>query len=159
MTAQPDLSSPGAWPQTASLELLRAVMEIAGDVRLVISSRAELSVTEVHALEHLARGPIGPAEIARLLDVSTAASTGIVDRLEAKGHVTRRPHPQDRRRTEVVITPHARDEVIRHLGPMFRRIGEVDARLTPDEREVVVRYLSAALEAAGAVLHGEHTEG
>ncbi|PWD52244.1 MarR family transcriptional regulator [Serinibacter arcticus] len=125
-------------------------MSLEADVRQHVSTSTGLSDTEVHALEHLARQPIGPAEIARLLDVSTAASTGIVDRLEAKGHVERRPHSRDRRRTEVVITDSARSEVLQHMGGMFRALAQLDASLSPDEREVVVRYLRGAVAAAEA---------
>lgn len=162
MTGSPDLSTPGAWRQTESLRLLRQVMGLSGEVRSTVAARAAMSPTELHTLEHIAAGEladdggsIGPAEIARLLNVSTAASTGIVDRLEAKGHVQRRRHLTDRRRTEVVLTPSAREEVLHHLGPMFRGIGLADARLTDAERDVVVRYLRAALEAAESVLHPE----
>lgn len=145
-----ELASRGAWKQTESLTLLREVMGLESGVRAHLASATGLSDTEVHALEHLSRRPIGPAEIARLLDVSTAASTGIVDRLEAKGHVERRPHGRDRRRTEVVLTDSARREVVSHLGAMFRSIAEVDAALTDQERAVVVRYLRGAITAAEA---------
>ncbi len=140
-----------AWPQTESLLLLRQVMGLAGEVRSSIAARADLTPTELHALEHLTNARMGPGELARRLDVSTAASTGIVDRLEAKGHVARRAHPGDRRRTDVVVTESARAEVMGHLGPMFRVIAQADAELTEDERAVVVCYLRAAVAAAHAV--------
>mgnify|MGYP003418387151 CR=1 FL=1 len=151
MTDAAKIATPGAWVQTESLTLLRHVMSLESGVRQHVAEATGLSDTEVHALEHLARQPIGPAEIARLLDVSTAASTGIVDRLEAKGHVERRPHTSDRRRTEVVITDSARREVVTHMGAMFRALAALDASLSEDEREVVVRYLRGAVEAAGEI--------
>ena len=151
MRDEPDLATRGAWPQTESLLLLRRVMGLADEVRHVVASRADLTTTELHALEHLAAAPIGPGDLARRLDVSAAASTGIVDRLEAKGHVARRSHPQDRRRTEVVISEAARGEVMTHLGPMLRAIADVDAGLTDAERAIVMRYLRAAVAAAEAV--------
>lgn len=140
-----------AWAQTESLLLLRRVMGLGDEVRRVVSSRSHLSATELNALEHLTGAPMGPADLARRLDVSTAATTGIVDRLEAKGHVHRQPHPADRRRTTVVVTDSARAEVMGHLGPMFGALAAADAHLTDAEREVVVRYLRAAVAAAEAV--------
>lgn len=151
MGAEPDLATRGAWPQTESLLLLRRVMGLAEEVRHVVAARADLTPTELHALEHLAAAPIGPGDLARRLDVSAAASTGIVDRLEAKGHVARRSHAQDRRRTEVVISESARAEVMTHLGPMLRAIADVDAGLTDSQRAIVVGYLRAAVAAAEAV--------
>lgn len=156
--AEPDDATRGAWSQTESLDLLRRVMGLSDEVRAVVASRAELSAIELHALEHLAAARIGPADLARRLDVSTAASTGIVDRLEAKGHVARHPHPQDRRRTEVVLTEAARAEVMGHLAPMFAAIAAVDGELTDEERSVVVRYLRGAIAAAEAVTLGSRAE-
>lgn len=146
-----DIATRGAWVQTESLTLLRRVISLETGVRQHVAEATGLSDTEVHALEHLAHQPIGPAEIARLLDVSTAASTGIVDRLEARGHVERRPHTSDRRRTEVVITDSARSEVINHMGTMFRALAVLDSSLSEAEREVVVRYLRGVVEAADAL--------
>ena len=140
------------WPQTESLLLLRRVMGLGDEVRSAVASKAHLSTTEMHALEHLTRATMGPGDLARRLDVSTAASTGIVDRLEAKGHVARRPHPGDRRRTEVVVTDSARAEVVGHLAPMFAVIAAADEALTDEERAAVVRYLRAAVAAAEAVI-------
>ena len=112
-------------------------MGLGSQVRSHVAARADLTTTELHALEHLAVQRIGPGELARKLDVSTAAATGIVDRLEAKGHVVRQPHPADRRRTDVVVTAPARAEVMAQLAPMFEVIAQADAALTDAERAVV----------------------
>jgi DNA-binding MarR family transcriptional regulator len=148
-------ATPGAWVQTESLLLFRHIMDLGSQLRREIASRVDLSETELRALEHIGGHELGPGEIARLLDVSTAASTGIVDRLEAKGHVERHPHPDDRRRTQVTMTPHARGEVYRHLGGMFTGLAQADAALTDAERDVVVRYLTAAIGAVESALHGQ----
>jgi DNA-binding MarR family transcriptional regulator len=144
------------WHQTRSLLLLREVMDLGGTLRREIADRVDLSETEMRALEHVARHEMGPAELARALDVSTAASTGIVDRLEAKGHVARTPHADDRRRTQVVMTAHARGEVMNHMGGMFAALALLDASLTDDERAVVERYLAAAIDAVRATLEPAH---
>lgn len=152
MTEHADLATPGAWPQTRSLLLLREVMDLGGTLRKEIADRVDLSETELRALEHIGRNDMGPAEIARALDVSTAASTGIVDRLEAKGHVERKPHADDRRRTQVVMTDHARGEVTGHMGSMFRALAVLDAGLTPQERAAVEAYLASAIDAVKSVM-------
>lgn len=155
MTDEIDLATPQAWVPSESLTLLRQVMGMESDVRQHVAEATGLSEMEVHALEHLAREPIGPAEIARLLDVSTAASTGIVDRLAAKGHVERRPHSSDRRRTEVVLTPSAWAEVVSHMGGMFQALATLDATLDAREREIVVRYLRGAVAAVETITGGD----
>lgn len=116
-------------------------------LRHAVVRRSGLSETELRALEHLVEAPSAPGELARLLDVSTAASTGIVDRLERRGHVQRRPHDQDRRRTEVHVTDGGRDEILGHLRPMLLALGELDAGLDEAEREVVERFLRGAAAA------------
>ena len=141
-----------AWKQTDTLTLLKELLDTSAAVRPAVAERAGVSQTELVALEHLIRGPIGPAEVARLLGVTSAAATGIVDRLEGRGHVERRPHASDRRRTELVITSTAREDVLAHLLPMFRALAELDADLDDDEREVIDRYLRRALEAVRTVL-------
>ena len=136
-----------SWQQTGSLDALRECTAAAGRVRGVVAAQAGLSTSELVALEHLVRGPLGPAELARLLEVSTAAATGIVDRLASHGHVTRAPHDLDRRRTQVLVTPSGREEVLQRLMPMFRALRELDASFDEAERAVVERYLRGATDA------------
>lgn len=113
--------------------------------------RSGLGETELVALEHLVESPSGPGELARLLEVSTAASTGVVDRLERRGHVERRPHAEDRRRTEVHVTTAGREEIVGHLMPMLVALRELDEGLSEQEREVVLRFLDGARDAFGRV--------
>src|SRR4051812_29585539 len=140
-----------AWKQTSSLDALRECMDAAERVRPVVARRAGLSEYELTALEHLVKGPLGPAELSRLLEVSTAAGTGIVDRLAGRGHVTRQPHEGDRRRTRVLVTASGREEVLLRLLPMFRALKELDDSFEDEEREVVARSLRGATEAFRAV--------
>lgn len=132
------------WRQTRTLELLREVVTVAGEVRPAVARRSGLSESELVALEHLMGGPLGPVEVGRRLGVTSAASTGIVDRLAARGHVHRAPHPDDRRRTVVTISDAGRAEVLGLLMPMFRSLAEMDAELGDDDRRVVERYLEKA---------------
>lgn len=141
--------------QTPSLQALRDVVEASGKLRRVVARRAGLGESELVALQHLMLGARGPAEVARLLEVSTAASTGIVDRLVAHGHVERRPHPADRRRTDVHVTESGREEVVSLLLPMFVELARLDAEFDDEERAVVARYLRRALEAIDAVIEAD----
>lgn len=138
--------------RTSSLLLLRRLLDAAGRVGPAVARRAGMSHHELAALELLAEQQHGPAELARHLGVTSAAASGIVDRLVARGHVERVPHPDDRRRTQVVMTDSGRAEVVRNLQPMFVALGELDSTLTPRERAVVDRYLAGALAAIERVL-------
>lgn len=136
-----------AWTQTPSLEALRAAVAAAGRVRPVVARRSGLTETELVSLERLVAGPVGFAELARLLEVSTAAATGVGDRLEGHGHAVRRPHPSDRRRVELHLTDSGREEVLGHLMPMFGALAALDEEFDADERAVVARYLQGATRA------------
>ena len=133
-----------SWKQSESLEALRELTTVAGRVPGAVAARAALSPHELTALEHLIRAPLGPVELARFLGVTSAASSGVVDRLVARGHATRRPHERDGRRTVVTISDSGREEVLGYLMPMFVGLKEMDARLTEQERAVVTDYLHAA---------------
>jgi DNA-binding MarR family transcriptional regulator len=146
---------PPGWDQTGSLLALRAVLAEASHMNNVVARRAGLSRRELTALEHLSREALGPAELARRLDVTTAASTGIVDRLADRGHVERRAHAGDRRRTEVHVTDSGRREAVGHLMPMFVALDRLDRSFSEDERAVVERYLRGVLEAFDAVVSAD----
>jgi DNA-binding MarR family transcriptional regulator len=136
------------WEQTGSLIALRETLRRGARLRHVIARRAGLSESDLVAMEHLMGDePLGPGDLARILDVTTAASTGLVDRLERRGHVERRPHEQDRRRTQIEVTASGREEVLTHLLPMFVALDRLDGSFTDAERGVVERYLSGVIAA------------
>lgn len=138
--------------QSESLRALRELMALAGQVGPAVAKRAELSRSELEALEQLMDEDLGPVDLARRLGVTSAAASGIVDRLEARGHVQRVPHRVDGRRVDVVMSQSARQEVIGHLMPMFVSLAELDARLSDADREVVEGYLRDAIAAIRRLL-------
>ncbi|HNQ08198.1 MAG TPA: MarR family transcriptional regulator [Tetrasphaera sp.] len=140
------------WTGSESLSALEDAMEVAAAVPAAVARRASMSTSEIHSLRHLMRAPIGPVDLAKSLGITTAASSGVVDRLVAHGHAERRPHGGDGRRVEVVITPSGRSEVLELLAPMFARLAEVDSLLSEEERAIVTRYLRGAIVAMRAVM-------
>lgn len=140
------------WEPSPALEALDELVQVSAASMPAVARRAQLSESELHALRHLMKDDLGPADLARLLGVTAAAATGIVDRLEAHGHVERRPHPSDRRRTMVDLTPSGRTQAIGLLAPMFRSLAEADAELSDEERAVVTRFLRQATEAMRQVM-------
>ncbi len=137
---------------TSTLQLLRRLLDVSARANPALARRADLSHSELTALELLTRRSVGPGDLARHLGVTSAAASGIVDRLVHRGHVERQPHDADGRRTQVVLTDSGRTEVIGHLMPMFLALDQLDQGLTEAEREVVDRYLAGAIEAVSRVL-------
>ncbi|WP_204163433.1 MarR family transcriptional regulator [Nocardioides gilvus] len=140
-----------------TLTAFRELTRLSTRMHHVLSRRTGLSNADLSALDLLSHGPMGPAELARHLDVSTAAATGIVDRLVARGHVARQPIPGDRRRVGVHITDSGRRDSMLHLIPMFGALLANDAAFTDEERAVVERYLHGAIAAMRIVTESENS--
>lgn len=84
---------------------------------------------------------VTPGAIAAHLGISTASTTKLLDRLERGGHITREPHPTDRRALVIRITPGTLEAAMDTVGRQQARRFSAAARLTPAERDVVTRFL------------------
>ena len=135
------------------LAQISALMQAVGALRQVEdrineASRAfmKLGATDMRALHFLIvnenQGRITTAAaIAAHLHITSASTTKLLDRLERAGHVTRSPHPTDRRALAIRISPRTRQVAIETVGVQQSRRFHAAARLTPAEREVVIRFL------------------
>ena len=94
---------------------------------------------------------VSPSEITRYLGVSTASTTAIIDRLEKSGHVTRIPHPTDRRSIHIVATAASDEEVRATLGAMHTRMMSAVVDMTPEESAAVVACLGRLQDAVDQV--------
>jgi len=106
-----------------------------------------LNETDMRALHYLIvcanRNLVAtPGGIAHHLGVSTAATTKLLDRLEHGGHIKRAPHPTDRRALHITITPETRRAAMETVGRQQAKRFYSAARLTPAERDVVIRFLT-----------------
>jgi DNA-binding MarR family transcriptional regulator len=137
---------------SATLDALDELIRAAASVEPAVARRAGLSTSELQALRYLVDGSRGPVELSHLLGVTSAASSGVVDRLAARGHVRRRRHPADGRRTQVEITGSGRQALDSLLEPMQARLADVDASLGADERAAVGKYLTRVTEVLRSTL-------
>lgn len=83
-----------------------------------------------------------PGAIAHQLDITAAATTKLLDRLERGGHITRSPHPTDRRALAIEITAETRRAAMQTVGRQQAKRFYAAARLRREEREVVIRFLT-----------------
>jgi DNA-binding MarR family transcriptional regulator len=96
----------------------------------------------VAALEQLAGSSgLTPSELGQRLGLSSGGVTVLVDRLERAGHVERHPHPQDRRKRVLSLTPAARRWLDEYLVPILAPLERSAAWLSAADREVVFRFL------------------
>lgn len=87
-------------------------------------------------------GPTTQQALATALDVSPRNITGLVDGLEASGHVERAPHPTDRRATLVTLTELGLAVMQQMVAQREQMADDLVAELAPAEREA----LGAGLE-------------
>ena len=124
---------------------LREVMWANAEANQGLARRLGLGINDVAALDHLLQGgPLGPAELGHRLGMRSASATALVDRLEAAGHVERRPHPTDRRRLTIELTSHAIREILGVLQQLLDGLDAAAGELSSEEQRAVIRYLHRA---------------
>ena len=104
-----------------------------------------------------ADGPMPMNQLADALDVSQASTTGIVDRMEQRGLITRERVPEDRRVTRVQLTDRGR-QAIERLGAERRdKLGKLLDELTDEELQAFL-IGSRAMRHARERHYGEEQE-
>lgn len=89
-----------------------------------LASRLTISAAEQKCLdlllEHRSRhaNPMTPRQVARAINLTPGAVTGVLSRLESAGYVTRKHDLRDRRRILIIIND---DRIDADLGPLRRR--------------------------------------
>lgn len=164
-SAQPERteeSSSGYWyPQHAGatsvdvLNLLRRYRDAESDMRSRTRSSMSMNETDLIALRYLLKAQregrvVLQRDLVRLLGVTSASVTALVDRLAKSGHVTREPHPNDRRAVIVVPTVDSDNEVRETLGGMHQRMIALVDGLDENELAAVAKFLSGMVNAVKA---------
>jgi len=88
--------------------------------------------------------PLSPTAIAQRLIVTTASVTSLLDTLERRGLVERRPDPSDRRRLLVAITDDGLALVDQFLPEVVALQTAAMAQLSEPQRRQLVKLLAAA---------------
>ncbi len=98
-----------------------------------------LNRTDVRCLDIVERegGRLTAGALAELSGLTTAAVTGIIDRLERKGYARRVRDDGDRRRVFVELTPLARKRTERIWEPMAKEANGIVSKLSTKELEVL----------------------
>lgn len=120
----------------------------------LFAHRHALHPTDVDALAHLhqaaLRGQVmTPSRLAESIDLSQPATSALLRRLEASGHVARVPDPADGRRHLLTLTDTARQVAGSFFGPLAEALRASLTGLDDAEVAVVERWLATAAGAAG----------
>jgi DNA-binding MarR family transcriptional regulator len=102
-----------------------------------------VNVTDMECLALIFfKGLVTPSELARYTGLTSGATTTMLDRLERAHLIERRPNPQDRRGTLIVLT----DERTEEVGAMFasgrQAIDKLTSSYSESELETIAGYLS-----------------
>ncbi len=115
-----------------------------------VLEQAELTPSQVHAVMWLGHdGALTMGELSRRNGISEKTMTGVVDRLEAAGHVQRERDPDDRRIVRVRLTEQGAgvyQSCERHL---LRRLRGFLALLDPSDRNSLCNILQTVNERLG----------
>ncbi|MFF3942762.1 MarR family winged helix-turn-helix transcriptional regulator [Streptomyces phaeofaciens] len=112
-----------------------------------MAQRLGLNVTDLTCFAYVLQAGenlLTAGELATRVQVTTGAVTGILNRLERAGYVTRRPDPQDRRRVRVAAEPTAVARVYALYQPYYDRLTALFADYTPDEIAVLTDWFTRA---------------
>lgn len=99
-------------------------------------------------LRALAEGPQRMSDLAEQAQTSQASLTGIVDRLEERGLVERCRSSEDRRVVEVLLTEKGRSDMRASHALMLKRLDDVLAPLSVEERETLASLLGRVSSSA-----------
>ncbi|HLS93902.1 MAG TPA: MarR family transcriptional regulator [Microbacterium sp.] len=105
-----------------------------------------LNETDMRAIRMIMRAEqrgeiVTPKDISHDVGISSASTTKLIDRLVARGHLVRAPHPTDRRTMRIRVTPSTRRSAHDTVGRQHARRFAVAAALSADERDAVIRFL------------------
>jgi DNA-binding MarR family transcriptional regulator len=143
----PESPAGSARPGRADLELAFAtamrrtgsLMQLMGQAA---ADRIGINATDLNCLNILSfSGHMTAGELARATGLTTASITGVIDRLEEAGYVSRERDPHDRRRVVVTL---ALDQAMRNVAsvflPVMRDWRDLSTRYSDDELRLIVDF-------------------
>jgi DNA-binding MarR family transcriptional regulator len=113
-----------------------------------VSTRLELRESDVNCLDVISRhGPISPSGLARRTGLHPATMTGILDRLERGGWISRERDPSDRRAVLVRALRSRGAEIFQLYKGMNAAVDEICARYSDAELELLADFLRRTVDA------------
>lgn len=117
-----------------------------------VGTRLGLNMAERHCIGLLHGGPQSAGAIATATGLTPAAVTALIDRLEARGLLTRTRSLEDRRKVVIEATEATRDLSARYYGAIAEEGEKVIATFSDAELATIARFVGAALDLQRAQL-------
>lgn len=134
---------------------LRRIMRAMDVYSRQLSGSHGLTGPQMLCLREIAgRGSLTTGALAKGIALSPATLTGILDRLEVRGLVSRERRPEDKRRVLVSLTPLGKQMSLELPSPLQMRFSARLSELPPDE-QVAIRLALGSVARMMAELDGE----
>jgi DNA-binding MarR family transcriptional regulator len=136
---------------SAAEQAARAAWAVMNDLVLDNERRQEVSkavglpFARVRALRRVAASPMTLGDLAAALGIDAPNCTTVVDDLEQRGLVERRPHPTDRR-CKLVVTTSTGTMLAKRAQRLLDRPPSALAELAPEDLSVLADILTRARE-------------
>jgi DNA-binding MarR family transcriptional regulator len=126
---------PSTGERLHAAEQLIQLSRVVQDIHARTAHRHGLPPVQAKLLCVLASGPRGMAELAQCFGVEKAALTGLVDRAERRGFVSRSPVAGDRRALRVTLTSSGRQAAAAFHADASAELNRLLSPLAPNDRE------------------------
>ncbi|QKC87594.1 MarR family transcriptional regulator [Mesorhizobium sp. NZP2234] len=124
-----------------------------------VGTKLGLNMAERHCIGLLYSGPQSAGAIATATGLTPAAVTALIDRLEARGLLTRTRSLEDRRKVVIEATKATRELSARYYGAIAEEGEKVIATFSDAELATISRFVNAALDLQRAQLARLKAEG
>ena len=136
----------GSLPRSQLNQDIRtALRDVSAQLSLLtrrIGGHLDLKDTDLQCLDLIdAQGPLSPSTLAKLAGLHPATMTGIVDRLERGGWVTRERDPVDRRGVLLLALRGRRQDVLRLASGMNAEMAKICAGYEDRDLQTIARFL------------------
>jgi len=136
------------------LQSLRRIIRSIDQHNKLLSKEYKMTIPQLVCLRQLAKeGDLTSGNLARMVFLSQATVTGILDRLEAKGFITRERSSADRRRVFVALTAEGLKLAEEMPWPLQERFARGLDSLTAQGQEqfdLMLKKLVEIMEASGS---------
>jgi len=110
--------------------------------RHAVGEMLGVNVTDMECLALIFfKGLATPSEISRYTGLTSGATTAMLDRLERARLIERRPNPDDRRGTLIVLTNERNEEISAMFASSREAINRLTASYSESELEIIADYL------------------